>query len=233
MDYALMHSKKVLLVDDEPDLLTLVSDILTDAGFKEVFTAANVSDALERFDEAKPDLAILDVMLPDGDGFSLMRQIRKSSDVPVIFLTAKDEPIDRVSGLGLGADDYIPKPFLPQEFLLRVYAVLRRSYPAASPKVQLDHCVIDFDRAEVVREDGSVALTAKEFALLEVLSRNHGKVVTTDAICDALWGGDAFGYENPLNAHIRRVREKIERDPSHPVSLITCKGLGYKLIVRE
>lgn len=131
----------------------------------------------------------------------------------------------------LGADDYIPKPFLPQELLLRVYAVLRRSYPAVEPKVQLDYCVIDFDRAEAVREDGPVSLTAKEFALLEILSRNQGKVVTTDAICNALWGGDAFGYENPLNAHIRRVREKIERDPSHPVSLITCKGLGYKLMV--
>lgn len=231
MDYALLHSKRILLVDDEPELLALVSDILTDAGFGEIFTAANAKDALERFDEVNPELAILDVVLPDGDGFSLMRQVRKSSDIPVIFLTAKDEPIDRISGLGLGADDYIPKPFLPQELLLRVYAVLRRSYPAVEPKVQLDYCVIDFDRAEVVREDGSVSLTAKEFALLEILSRNQGKVVTTDAICNALWGGDAFGYENPLNAHIRRVREKIERDPSHPVSLITCKGLGYKLMV--
>ena len=160
MDYALLHSKRILLVDDEPELLALVSDILTDAGFGEIFTAANAKDALERFDEAKPELAILDVMLPDGDGFSLMRQVRKSSDIPVIFLTAKDEPIDRISGLGLGADDYIPKPFLPQELLLRVYAVLRRSYPAVEPKVQLDYCVIDFDRAEVVREDGSVSLTA-------------------------------------------------------------------------
>ena len=125
MDYALLHSKRILLVDDEPELPALVSDILTDAGFGEIFTAANAKDALERFDEVNPELAILDVMLPDGDGFSLMRQVRKSSDIPVIFLTAKDEPIDRISGLGLGADDYIPKPFLPQELLLRVYAVLR------------------------------------------------------------------------------------------------------------
>ncbi len=109
-----MHGKRILLVDDEPELLALVSDILTDAGFGEIFTAANAKDALERFNEVNPELAILDVMLPDGDGFSLMRQVRKSSDIPVIFLTAKDEPIDRISGLGLGADDYIPKPFLPR-----------------------------------------------------------------------------------------------------------------------
>ncbi|OFK22809.1 response regulator transcription factor [Olsenella sp. HMSC062G07] len=229
MDNSPWHGKRLLLVDDEPELLAFVSDILTDAGFTHVFVASNVADALDRFGEVRPDLLVLDVMLPDGDGFSLMRKVRKTSDVPVIFLTAKDEPIDRVSGLGLGADDYIPKPFLPQELLLRVYAVLRRTYPAGAARVRLDFCVIDFDKAEVVRDDGPVALTAKEYALLEVLARNQGNVVTTDVICEALWGGNAFGYENPLNAHVRRVREKIERDPSHPVSLVTFKGLGYKL----
>ena len=179
----------------------------------------------------RPDLLLLDVMMPGMDGLALCRRLRNHLTCPILLLTARVEDADALAGFEAGADDYIPKPFLPQELLLRVYAVLRRSYPAVEPKVQLDYCVIDFDRAEVVREDGSVSLTAKEFALLEILSRNQGKVVTTDAICNALWGGDAFGYENPLNAHIRRVREKIERDPSHPVSLITCKGLGYKLMV--
>lgn len=223
----------MLIVDDEPELLNLVSGILMDAGFTEVFTAGNAAEAIARFREAAPELIILDVMLPDGDGFSLMRQMRSSSEVPVVFLTAKDEPIDRISGLGLGADDYIVKPFLPQELLLRLYAVARRTYRSESDQIVLDGCTVDFSKGEVRRDGEAIALTAKEFALLEVLARNRGKIVTVDAICEAVWGGDPFGYEGPLNAHVRRVREKIERDPSHPTSLVTMKGLGYKLRVIE
>lgn len=222
-----------MIVDDEPELLNLVSGILMDAGFTEVFTAGNAAEAIARFREAAPELIILDVMLPDGDGFSLMRQMRSSSEVPVVFLTAKDEPIDRISGLGLGADDYIVKPFLPQELLLRLYAVARRTYRSESDQIVLDGCTVDFSKGEVRRDGEAIALTAKEFALLEVLARNRGKIVTVDAICEAVWGGDPFGYEGPLNAHVRRVREKIERDPSHPTSLVTMKGLGYKLRVIE
>lgn len=222
-----------MIVDDEPELLNLVSGILMDAGFTEVFTAGNAAEAITRFREAAPELIILDVMLPDGDGFSLMRQMRSSSEAPVVFLTAKDEPTDRISGLGLGADDYIVKPFLPQELLLRLYAVTRRTYRSESDQIVLDGCTVDFSTGEVRRDGETIALTAKEFALLEVLARNRGKIVTVDAICEAVWGGDPFGYEGPLNAHVRRVREKIERDPSHPTSLVTMKGLGYKLRVIE
>lgn len=233
MDNSFIHRKRVLIVDDEPELLNLVSGILMDAGFTEVFTAGNAAEAIARFQETAPELIILDVMLPDGDGFSLMRQMRSSSEVPVVFLTAKDEPIDRISGLGLGADDYIVKPFLPQELLLRLYAVARRTYQSESDQIVLDSCTVDFSKGEVRRDGETIALTAKEFALLEVLARNRGKIVTVDAICEAVWGGDPFGYEGPLNAHVRRVREKIERDPSHPTSLVTMKGLGYKLRVIE
>lgn len=233
MDNSFIHRKRVLIVDDEPELLELVSGILMDAGFTEVFTAGNAAEAIARFQETAPELIILDVMLPDGDGFSLMRQMRSSSEVPVVFLTAKDEPIDRISGLGLGADDYIVKPFLPQELLLRLYAVARRTYQSESDQIVLDSCTVDFSKGEVRRDGETIALTAKEFALLEVLARNRGKIVTVDAICEAVWGGDPFGYEGPLNAHVRRVREKIERDPSHPTSLVTMKGLGYKLRVIE
>ncbi|MEC4184459.1 response regulator transcription factor [Adlercreutzia sp. R21] len=233
MDNSFIHRKRVLIVDDEPELLELVSGILTDAGFTEVFTAGSAAEAVARFRETAPELIILDVMLPDGDGFSLMRQMRSSSEVPVVFLTAKDEPIDRISGLGLGADDYIVKPFLPQELLLRLYAVARRTYRSESDQIALDGCTVDFSKGEVRRDGETIALTAKEFALLEVLARNRGKIVTVDAICEAMWGGDPFGYEGPLNAHVRRVREKIERDPSHPTSLVTMKGLGYKLRVIE
>lgn len=233
VDNSFIHKKRVLLVDDEPELLELVVDILQEAGFEEVFTAHSATEALSKFDEVEPELIVLDVMLPDGDGFMLMRQMRRTSNAPIIFLTAKDEPNDRISGLGLGADDYITKPFLPQELLLRIYAVARRTFKGDADRIELDGCIVDFSRGEIIKGSETITLTAKEFALLEVLARNCGKIVTTDAICEAVWGGDPFGYEGPLNAHIRRIREKIERDPSHPVALITMKGLGYKLCVIE
>ena len=233
MEHSFLYNKKILLVDDEPDLLKLVSDILTDDGFINIVTAATVKDGISVSRNESPDLAILDVMLPDGDGFSLMRQIREFTDVPIIFLTAKDEAADKLAGLGLGADDYIVKPFLPQELLLRVYAVMRRCYKEESNIIRLDGCTIDFSRAEVNKNGETIALTAKEHTLLETLARNEGKIVTLDALCESLWGNNPFGYENSLNAHIRRVREKFEIDPSKPASLITVKGLGYKLIVRK
>lgn len=233
MEHSFLNNKKIMLVDDEPDLLELVSGILEDDGFSNVVTASTVKDGVLLAKEEKPDLAVLDVMLPDGDGFSLIRQMRKFTDIPIMFLTAKDEAVDKLSGLGLGADDYIVKPFLAQELLLRVYAVLRRCYRDDSDHIKLDGCTIDFSRAEVSKNGEIFTLTAKEHLLLETLARNEGKIVTVDALCEALWGDNPFGYENSLNAHIRRIREKIESDPSKPVSLITIKGLGYKLNMRK
>ena len=233
MEETFLHTKKILLVDDEPELRKLVIDILSDDGFSNIMDAGTVQTGLSLAMQEKPDLAILDVMLPDGDGFSLMKKLRAFTNIPVIFLTAKDEAADKLAGLGLGADDYVVKPFLPQELLLRVHAVLRRCYKADSPLLELEGCTIDFSRAEVNKNGIIVTLTAKEHTLLETLSRNEGRIVSIDALCEALWGDNPFGYENSLNAHIRRIREKIETDPSKPVSLITIKGLGYKLNARK
>ena len=233
MEQSFLHTKKILLVDDEPELRKLVIDILSDDGFSNIIDAGTVQTGLIFAKQEKPDLAVLDVMLPDGDGFSLMKKLRAFTNIPVIFLTAKDEAADKLAGLGLGADDYLVKPFLPQELLLRVHAVLRRCYKAESPLLELEGCTIDFSRAEVNKNGMVVALTAKEHTLLETLSRSEGRIVSTDALCEALWGDNPFGYENSLNAHIRRIREKIETDPSKPVSLITVKGLGYKLNARK
>lgn len=233
MDNSYLHQKKLLLIDDEPELLKMVSSILAGSGFVNIVTAASLVDGVTAVQNEKPDLAVLDVMLPDGDGFSLMQQIRTFSDVPVIFLTAKDEAADKLAGLGLGADDYIAKPFLPQELLLRIYAVLRRCYKEDTAIVNLDSCTIDFSRAEINKAGEIIPLTATEHIFLETLARNEGKIVTVDVICEALWGENPFGYENSLNAHVRRIREKIEKDPSKPVSLITIKGLGYKLKTRK
>ena len=189
-----------------------------------------------KMDISSYHLILLDVMMGEISGFkmaNILKKDKKTAKVPIIFITAKDTENDTVTGFNLGADDYISKPFMPQELLLRVYAVLRRTYKEDSPRVFLDGCTIDFSRAEVHKGSEIISLTAKEHTLLETLARNAGKIVTVDALCEALWGDNPFGYENSLNAHVRRVREKIETDPSKPVSLITIKGLGYKLIARK
>ncbi len=224
MKPSFLHTKKILLVDDEPELRKLVMEILADDGFSNIIEAGTVRTGLDLAKQKSPDLAILDVMLPDGDGFSLMYKLRAFTNIPVIFLTAKDEAADKLAGLGLGADDYVVKPFLPQELLLRVQAVLRRCYKTDSPLLELAGCTIDFSRAEVNKNGTIIALTAKEHTLLKTLSRNEGRIVSIDALCEALWGDNPYGYANSLNAHIRRIREKIETDPSKPASLITVNG---------
>lgn len=233
MEISFLKEKKIILVDDEPNLLKMVVSILEDDGFQNIVTANSVCQGISTCEKEHPDLAILDVMLPDGDGFMLMQQLRSFTDIPIIFLTAKDEATDKLTGLGLGADDYIVKPFLPQELLLRVYSILRRCYKDDSPLVCLSACTVDFSRAEIYKNGTTLPMTAKEHALLDILARNSGKIVTIDSLCEAVWGDNPFGYENSLMAHIRRIREKIETNPSAPVSLITIKGLGYKLNVER
>lgn len=237
MESDALKNKKLLLVDDERELLDMVQLILQTEGYTHLKTAGTVREALAVAREWQPDLALLDVMLPDGDGFSLLEQLHAQRDIPVLFLTARGEDADKFRGLGLGADDYIVKPFLPRELILRVGAVLRRCYRetarTAGETVRLAACALDFDRAEVVRGGERIPLTATEFKLLRALSRSAGKIVTIDLLCEAVWGDNPYGYENSLMAHIRRIREKIEANPSRPVSLITVKGLGYKLITEE
>lgn len=219
---------KILIVDDEPALQNMVREILTQAGY-ETQCALSCAQALERFLTAAPDAVLLDVMLPDGDGFSLFGQLRQIRDVPVLFLSARDEDEARLRGLGLGADDYITKPFLPQELLLRLKAVLRRVYREESSTAKLGDAEIDWGKSAVRRGGVETALTAKEFALLRKLWEARGNIVTIDSLCSALWDGPLVGYENTLMVHIRRLREKIEADPSHPKYLLTVRGLGYRL----
>ncbi len=227
-----LMNKRVLLVDDEQELLDMVWSILDEYGFQNVKTAKSMKEALEETKRFRPELAVLDVMLPDGSGFDLMEQLKKDGDYPILFLTARGEDDDKFKGFGLGADDYIIKPFLPKELLFRVMAILRRSYKDENPLVYLQDSQIDFSRAEVIKNEEHIPLTAKEYELLSALYRNAGRIVTIDALCEAAWGSNPFGYENSLMAHIRRIREKIEQNPSQPVSLVTVKGLGYKLIVK-
>lgn len=228
--------KRILLVDDEAELVEMVRAILRAAGFENVSIARSGEEALRAVEAHAFDLFVLDVMMPGIDGFQLLARLRAlpaTADVPALFLTAKDEPFDRVNGLTLGADDYVVKPFLPQELILRIAAILRRCYADESPRLELAFCTVDFDTAGVARADGTTAeLTAKEHEILSVLARNIGRIVTIDALCEACWG-TSFGYENSLMAHIRRLREKIEENPSKPQSLVTVKGLGYKLVAKR
>lgn len=226
---------KLLLVDDEPELRGMLVEILHKEGFQRVRTAASCQQAKELFQTEQPQVVILDVSLPDGDGFSLMAELRSFSAVPVLFLSARDEDENRLLGLGLGADDYITKPFLPRELLLRLKAVLTRTYfpptlrQSKKPLFHLGEAVVDLNSALVTRPQGQVTLTAKEYILLAKLYENRGSIVTGDSLCRAVWGDDLYGYENTLMVHIRRLREKIEPEPSSPRYLLTVRGLGYKL----
>lgn len=187
----------ILLVDDNTDLLRLLEEQLRGAGYQNIRTVQNCAAAQTAFAAEMPELMILDINLPDGDGFSLFRTLRAKADVPTLFLSARDADADRLFGLGLGADDY-------------------RS--------------VDLHDALVTLPDGTtLALTATERTLLRKLAENRGHIVTYDALCEAVWGADYYGYENSLGVHIRHLREKLEPEPGRPRFLQTVRGIGYKL----
>ncbi len=225
-------NKRILIADDEEELLKMTSEILEKDGFSYVYTAKTCREAVNITREKTVALFVLDVNFPDGSGFSLYNDIRKLSDAPIIFLTARGDGNDKLEGLSLGADDYIVKPFLPGELLLRIKAVLRRTYSKCerTSSFRLGDRVIDFGEAAVICQNKKTPLTAKEYILLKKLYDNKNKIVTSDSLCMAAWGDGYYGYENTLMVHIRRLRKKIEADPSNPAHLLTVKGLGYKLV---
>lgn len=228
-----IYDAKILIVDDNADLLALLCEQLRGAGYGKIRTAQSCGGARAAFATGQPELMILDINLPDGDGFSLFRALRAKADVPALFLSARDADADRL--FGLGADDYLTKPFLMQELLLRVQHILQRAYraelSAGKPTaLQLGPRSVDLNDAVVSLPDGkTLALTATELALLRKLAENRGHIVTYDALCDAVWGADYYGYENSLGVHIRHLREKLEAEPGAPRFLRTVRGIGYKL----
>lgn len=230
-----MVLRAILIVDDEAEIRDMLKEYLSREGY-DCRTAGSCQQALMEMDAYSFDAAILDVMLGDGDGFSLFSQLKKTDPkLPVLFLSARDEDEARLHGLGLGADDYITKPFLMAEVSLRLKGVLRRVYQETEDAMDmLGTTAIFWNTASVKQADGEeVQLTAKEFSLLKKLWDANGRIVTIDALCAALWDGELIGYENTLMVHIRRLREKIEPDPSKPVYLITVRGLGYRLVKTE
>lgn len=227
-----IKNRKILIVDDEREIREMAEYFLRKESFSRIYQASCCREAIDTCRSIKPDIIILDVMLPDGDGFALLPEIRKIADTPVLFVTAKGGDEDRLLGLGLGADDYIAKPFLPRELVLRLTAVLRRVYSQPvreeRPVFKLGERTIDLEGGIVRDGESEYPLTAKEHTLLLKLYENRNRIVTSDALCQAVWGDDLFGYENTLMVHIRRIREKIEPMPSNPGFLLTVRGLGYK-----
>lgn len=228
-----MADYRILLADDDRGLLEMLLSIFRRAGYHDLLTASSGLEALRLWREEQPDLVVLDVMMPGMDGFSVLREIRRASRVPVLMLTARGEAEDRIEGLENGADDYLPKPFLPKELLLRAGAILSRAYPERKEQVALAGSTVDMANAEVWKNGERISLTAKELQLFEKLYENAGRIVTTGALCETICGEFWQGYETTLSTHIRHLREKIEENPSRPVSLVTVKGIGYRLHLKE
>mgnify|MGYP003335555722 FL=1 len=224
---------RILVVEDEKSFSEPLAFLLGKEGY-EVEVAADGNEAIAKFDKSGADLVLLDLMLPGISGTEVCKQIRVTSNVPIIMLTAKDDEVDKVVGLELGADDYVTKPYSSRELLARVRAVLRRNGDIAGDNlvtttVQVGPLKLDADRHLVTFKGEQIMLPLKEFELLEFLMRNAGRVLTRVQIIDRIWGSDYVGDTKTLDVHIKRLRSKFESDPANPELIQTIRGLGYKM----
>ena len=227
-----MNSKSILVVEDEASIAEVVSLYLKRAGFT-VQIAPDGKKAMNLFERQPTDFVILDLMLPEVDGLSLTRWLRDRSDVPIIMLTARRDEADRIAGLEMGADDYVVKPFSPQELVSRVRAVLRRlgrdqTEPEHDRNLSFEGLSIDPRSREVIVGGDIIELTAKEFDMLHLLARHPKQVFTREQLLERVWGGSQFIDPGTVTVHVRRLREKIEADASKPARLLTVWGVGYK-----
>ena len=226
----IFRDASILLVDDESYLIDSMYKFLKNKGYQKILTAKNIAEARFKLNNNKVDLMILDIMLTDGSGFDLLKDLRKKSSLPVIILSALSGIDDKKEGFDLEVDDYIVKPFLPEDLLWRIEAVLRRTYQNKNEKIILSGGIVfDRERAMLIKDDEEIQLTAKQFKILDYLATNINKIVSINQILDKCWE-ESFGYENTLITHIYRLRDKLEEDPANPKTLITVKGLGYKLL---
>jgi DNA-binding response OmpR family regulator len=228
-----MSEKRILVVEDEPSIAEVVGLYLKRAGYA-VQNASDGRRAMEILEISSPDLVVLDIMLPEIDGLSLTRWLRSRADVPIIMLTARRDEIDRIAGLETGADDYMVKPFSPQELVSRVRAVLRRtrreqSDPESERKISFGWLEIDPLSRTVLSGERPVELTAREFEMLHLLARHPRQVFTREQLLERVWGGAEYIDAGTVTVHVRRLREKIENNPSSPAHLLTVWGVGYKL----
>ena len=225
------EKKRILIVDDEPKMVELISLNLKLEGF-EVITASDGYQALEKVTREMPDLVLLDIMMPDMDGFETLKQIREIASVPVIFLSVKNEEYDRVRGLDLGADDYITKPFSPRELVSRIKAVLRRVEPETSGRkseITVDADLkINFDQRKVFVRGQEIKLRATEYRLLYQLVSNAGKLMTHETLLSRVWGPEYRDDDQYVRLYITYLRQKIEKDPKNPQYILSERGLGYR-----
>ena len=225
-----MTQPRILLVDDEPAIQRAVGPLLRSRGY-DVDVVGSGMEALAKFNERPPGLVVLDLGLPDIEGTEVCRRIRTKSDVPIIVLSARGAESDKVNALDLGADDYVTKPFGPEELLARIRVALRRTVAQESPEtgvLRAGALTIDYDRRRVVRDETEIRLTPKEFELLSLLARNHDRVLTHRAILKAVWGPNAVEQPEHLWTLIAQLRKKVESDPSHPRYLVSEPWVGYR-----
>jgi DNA-binding response OmpR family regulator len=225
-----MNDSYILVVEDEPSISEVMGLYLRRAGFQ-VQAVGDGNAALKQMEQRLPDLLILDIMLPKLDGFSVMRWLRDRSDTPIILVTARREEVDRIAGLEMGADDYVVKPFSPQELVSRVRAVLRRvknSSNGSEAAINYGDITVDPQTRLVTARGMEISLTSREFDLLWLLARHPRQVFTRQQLLDRVWGSSDYIDAGTVTVHLRRLREKIEPDPSNPAHLITVWGVGYK-----
>ncbi|MDB0441338.1 response regulator transcription factor [Clostridioides difficile] len=236
----------ILVIDDEVEILKLLETVFKKEGLNNVYTAKTRKEGLEIFKKSNPDLIILDIMLPDGEGYDICKEVRKTSNAPIIFLSAKTEELDKLLGLAIGGDDYVTKPFSPKEVAFRAKAHLRRlNYfnEEQNDSINLDNNkekIISFgpyqlneSRAELIKDGKSIGLSAKELKILSLFAHNQNQIISKEKLWDKVWGEDYIGFDNTIMVHIRKIREKLEENPSKPEYILTIKGLGYKLAVKE
>lgn len=229
------NAKKILLVDDEEDILNVLETVLMKEGFQHIYKASNGTEALTQAQKLNPDIIILDIMLPDMDGYEVCRQIRTFSYAPIIFLSAKADDVDKLLGLGMGGDDYMTKPFSPKEVAYRIKAQFRRmSYADHSDSIHKQECIsfgdiaIYPEQAEVTKDSEVVTLTALEYQLLLFFVRHPNQILSKEILTEKVWGNHFEGNDNALMVHIHRLRQKIETNPAKPIHILTQRGLGYK-----
>lgn len=229
-----MKKRKILVVEDDEQIRKFMCYILKNEEFT-VMEAETGEEALILIEEEKADMVLLDLGLPGIDGMEVLEKVRKQSEMPIIIISARDQDCEKAAALDMGADDYLTKPFLPRELILRILAILRRTYRLEEQNrecYRLGSREVDLGAGTVKLLDGTgkvIQLTNKEYQLLKLFLENRGRILTFDCLSESVWGENYYDYENTLMVHIRRLREKIEEKPSNPAYLITVKGLGYRL----
>ncbi len=230
---------KVLIIDDEEYITDILDTVLKREGFSNIFIANNGKDGIELFKKVNPDIVLLDIMLPDISGYDVFNELRKYSKLPILFISAKTEEVDRLLGFAIGADDYITKPFSAKEVAFRLKARLKTFDNIVTNKSINENKIIKFGDVEINEETGEVYkggeildFTAKELKLLMYLINNPNRIISKEMICNEVWGEDFFGYDNTITVHIRRLRKKIEDNPSKPKYITTVIGLGYKFVMK-